>query len=96
MVSGMQKTKFGQSDKWIEIRTEFDGKMVNLYIIDSGIGIDEEIAEKIMTPFFTTKDIGKGTGLGLSISKGIIEAHHGSFELVSSSENTMFKISLPR
>jgi two-component system sensor histidine kinase HydH len=42
---------------------------------DEGVGISEEIAEKIWDPFFTAKE--KGTGLGLGIVKKIIETHQG-------------------
>jgi PAS domain S-box-containing protein len=83
--------------KWIEINSELntDKKKVKLSIIDSGNGIPEEIIEKIMQPFFTTKEIGKGTGLGLSISKGIIETHNGNFYFNKLSKNTSFIIELP-
>lgn len=42
---------------------------------DSGKGLDEQTAEKIFTPFFTTKP--HGIGLGLSLSRSIVEAHEG-------------------
>ena len=40
-------------------------------ITDSGIGIREEILNKIFNPFFTTKEM--GSGLGLAISKRIMD-----------------------
>jgi len=64
-------------------------------VTDSGKGIPEEIASKIMQPFFTTKEVGKGTGLGLSISSGIISEHGGSLSLDRDSKNTSFIIQLP-
>ena len=54
---------------------------VTVHFKDSGQGIDEEIIDKIWSPFFTTKD--KGTGLGLGIVKNIIEAHGGKIEIVN-------------
>lgn len=84
------------SDRWIEFRTEADGQYVHIYVTDSGGGISQDLADKIMEPFFTTKELGKGSGLGLSISKGIIESHNGTFALVKESAHTTFKISLPR
>jgi C4-dicarboxylate-specific signal transduction histidine kinase len=48
--------------------------------MDNGVGIPENIANKIFQPFFTTKEIGVGTGLGLSISSGIIKDHGVSYQ----------------
>lgn len=85
-----------QQDKWIEVELkDLDGYIV-LDVTDSGKGIPDEVAEKIMQPFFTTKDVGKGTGLGLSISKGIIESHKGRFRLDRKCANTKFSILLPK
>jgi PAS domain S-box-containing protein len=50
-----------------------DGIVVR--IKDNGIGIDEDLQQKILMPFFTTK--AEGMGMGLSISRSIIEAHNG-------------------
>ncbi len=65
-------------------------------VIDSGQGITKEIAEKMMNPFFTTKEVGKGTGLGLSISKSIIDKHQGKIYLDTGSSNTKIVIELPK
>ena len=55
------------SDKsaWIEISYEVTGTRLIIKVTDSGRGIPEKIAEKIMQPFYTTKAVGQGTGLGL-------------------------------
>lgn len=66
-------------EKWVKISVKESDETVFIYVVDSGFGISEEVREKMMMPFYTTKEIGKGTGLGLSISKGIIEAHQGKF-----------------
>lgn len=82
-------------EKWIKIETENFNNHLLIRIIDSGAGISSEIQDKIMQPFFTTKEIGKGTGLGLSISKGIIENHQGTFRINSKYHNTCFEILIP-
>lgn len=81
--------------KWIRLACKQKGDFAELSITDSGFGIPTEIADKVMDPFFTTKEIGKGTGLGLSISKGLIESHGGSLEINRNSKNTCFMIRIP-
>ena len=49
-------------------------------IIDNGMGIEENIKEKIFSPFFTTKPPGKGTGLGLNIIQKIILKYGGEIK----------------
>jgi signal transduction histidine kinase len=77
------------------VETLREGDHVHLRISDSGPGIPEQLAQRIMEPFFTTKEVGKGTGLGLSISKNIIETHKGQFTLDRSAPHTTFVITLP-
>ena len=83
------------ADKWVSVEVTNQGDKVRIVVTDSGQGISKEVADKIMQPFFTTKEVGKGTGLGLSISKGIIEEHHGQFTYDASSKNTRFILELP-
>jgi two-component system NtrC family sensor kinase len=52
-------------------------------VTDNGTGIDEEHINKIMLPFYSTKEEGKGTGLGLSISYEIIRDMGGKIEIES-------------
>ena len=85
-----------QSDKWIKIVVNDNDPNIEINIIDSGNGIPMDIQEKIMQPFFTTKDLGKGTGLGLSISLGIIHSHQGKIFIDNDSSNTKFTIILPK
>ncbi|RJQ50062.1 MAG: hybrid sensor histidine kinase/response regulator [Nitrospiraceae bacterium] len=54
---------------------------VQIIFHDRGTGIPEEIRDKIMDPFFTTKPGSDGTGLGLSISHGIISDHKGFLKI---------------
>lgn len=73
---------------------ELKSSYVELKIIDSGSGIDENIAKKIFDPFFTTKNIGRGMGLGLSVAYGIASDHGGNLFL-SPSQHTSFVLQLP-
>ena len=69
---------------------------VVIEICDTGKGFDGSTAEKIFTPFFSTKKPGQGTGLGLSISLTIIESHGGIIEARSEpGKGAAFTIRLP-
>ena len=82
-------------DRWIEIKTLHHEDYVDIQVTDSGPGIDKNVLNKIMLPFFTTKPLGKGTGLGLSITKKIIEEHKGFLIYDHESINTRFVVRLP-
>jgi signal transduction histidine kinase len=85
----------GLQEKWIRVTISKNASTAFIRITDSGQGIKPGIQEKIMQPFFTTKQVGKGTGLGLSISKGMIESHHGILWFDKDSQHTSFVIELP-
>jgi C4-dicarboxylate-specific signal transduction histidine kinase len=80
---------------WIEISATRFKNDIQIRITDSGHGIPPHIANRMMEPFFTTKDVGRGTGLGLAISRGIIEDHRGRLFYDQDSSNTSFVIVLP-
>jgi len=72
------------------------GTTVVATVSDTGMGIPDDIMEKIFNPFFSTKDAHKGTGLGLAITYGIIEDHSGSVEVKTRLKiGTTFLISIP-
>jgi len=83
-------------ERWIKIQIVNNQTDLRFIISDSGGGISPEIADKIMHPFFTTKNMSKGTGLGLSISLAIIKDHNGQLVLDKSAKNTTFVITLPK
>jgi PAS domain S-box-containing protein len=71
-----------------------DGRL-QLQFQDNGLGMPEEVRQKIFEPFFSTKGA-HGTGLGLSVSYSIMERHEGSISVVSQpGEGTIFTIDLP-
>ncbi len=79
----------------IFIRVEKERALYRIEFEDTGCGISEENANKLLEPFFTTKQ--KGSGLGLSIVKKIIEAHGGMIDIQSrEGEGTKITVRLPR
>ena len=71
--------------------------MVQIDVIDTGVGIAEADLSSIFDPFFTSKEVGIGTGLGLTVSHGIIEKHGGRIEVRSQvGAGTTFSVFLVR
>ena len=67
-----------------------------LEVEDTGSGMAPEVVSLIFEPFFTTKSSEHGTGLGLSVVHGIVTAHGGTIDVVSSpGTGTCFRITLP-
>jgi two-component system, NtrC family, sensor kinase len=74
-----------------------DQQSVTVRIKDNGIGMTDDVKQKIFEHLFTTKGVGKGTGLGLAIARQVIvDKHHGTLNCVSSPGNgTEFIIEIP-
>ena len=73
------------------------GDYVRLTIVDRGTGIPREHLEKVLEPFFTTKEVGKGSGLGLSMVYGFAKQSNGAFRLDSEAgKGTTAELWLPR
>ncbi|HEY9873726.1 MAG TPA: ATP-binding protein, partial [Candidatus Obscuribacterales bacterium] len=70
---------------------------VQIRIVDNGLGMTEEVRQRLFDPFFTTKSVGKGTGLGLSISYQIVvEKHKGKLQCISApGQGAEFLIKIP-
>ncbi|MBK8043420.1 MAG: GHKL domain-containing protein [Haliscomenobacter sp.] len=80
----------------LRITTKKEAQTMTMVVEDNGPGIPDEIKDKIMQPFFTTKKGTEGTGLGLSISHDIVKAHGGSLNVeIKESEGSAFVIQLP-
>jgi two-component system sensor kinase FixL len=79
----------------ITIETKLgEDNCVRVSVSDQGIGLTEDIAEKIFDSFFTTKVT--GTGIGLSISRSIITAHGGILNYSPNQEDGVtFYFTLP-
>ena len=61
-----------------------------LDVVDSGLGLSEDIAERLFEPFVTTES--KGTGLGLYIARELCESNQASLQLVEREHGCRFRI----
>jgi signal transduction histidine kinase len=73
------------------------GDYVRLIIRDTGIGMSEQVRQRAIDPFFTTKPPGQGTGLGLSMTFGYVRQSNGHLMIDSRpGEGTTITILMPR
>jgi CheY-like chemotaxis protein len=82
------------ADNWADLPP---GDYVLLTVADTGTGISAADLEKVMEPFYTTKEMGKGSGLGLSMVYGFAKQSNGAFRLRSQlGSGTTAELWLPR
>lgn len=81
----------------VEIHVYRKAKELYIAIKDNGIGMTDEVKQRLFETFFTTKPTGQGTGLGMYITRNIIEnKHHGRIEFDSQAgEFTTFTLIIP-
>ncbi|MEH1941976.1 MAG: response regulator [Nostoc sp.] len=96
---GRSFTDIEMKPNLITVKTELsnDSQLVNIRIQDNGIGMRDDVKEKIFEHLYTTKAVGKGTGLGLAIAHQIVVEKHGGAIAVNSTlgDGTEFIITLP-
>jgi PAS domain S-box-containing protein len=72
------------------------GNFIRLAIKDSGEGIAPEIMDRILEPYFTTKDIDEGLGMGLAVVYGIVKKFDGAIRIKSEpGKGTMVEVLFP-
>jgi signal transduction histidine kinase len=77
---------------WVQSQVDDSGDVL-VSVRDSGIGLGSE-ADRVFTPFFTTK--ANGMGMGLSISRSLIESHGGRlWATPNDPHGTVFSFTLP-
>ena len=94
-----QKAKTAGRDykPMVEVNSSVTDGQIIINVKDNGNGIPENIKDKIMQPFFTTKPTGEGTGLGLSLTYDMVVKGHGGSMQVNSveGEGSEFIIHIP-
>jgi len=79
----------------ITVRARAEGGDVRLEVADTGIGMPDDVRQRCLEPFFSTKGQ-HGTGLGLSMVHTIVEQHGGTLEVESEpGRGTSFIMRLP-
>ncbi len=90
-----ERTVKGEARIVLGTRLLGDGR-VAVEIKDTGVGIEEDVRQRLFEPFFTTKAGDRGTGLGLFVSLGIVSGFGGNIEVESRiGEGTTVRILLP-
>ncbi|HSF45298.1 MAG TPA: ATP-binding protein, partial [Chitinophagaceae bacterium] len=91
----------GQEDVSDSLREELNlngEEYVNIYVLDNGIGFDEQYHDKIFGIFQRLEKTNyKGTGIGLAIAKKIVDNHKGIIKATSQpGKGAKFNILLPK
>ena len=96
LLQNAQDALMGQEDPRITLDVRADDDWMVLRVADNGPGFDEQLAARIFTPYFTTKQTKGGTGLGLAIAHRVITDHGGQIEARSvPGEGAVFTVRLP-
>lgn len=78
-----------------DARGEAPGRLIQLIVSDTGIGMDEHTRSRCLDPFFTTKGE-RGTGLGLAMVYGAMQRHGGDIDVTSTvGRGTRVTLSFP-
>jgi len=81
----------------LTLRTQnVDNDWIEVVVEDTGCGMSQDVLDRALDPFFTTKEEGKGTGLGLSMVHSTVKAHRGMMEIQSRpGQGTCVRIRFP-
>ena len=83
-------------DNSIQVSTRMEGGEVVIAVTDTGVGIGDEIIDRIFDPFFSTKSQDQGMGLGLSICCNLVRRMGGRLEVDSQvGEGSTFRVVIP-
>ena len=92
LINGIEAT--GWSGE-VRVETRTNNGSVEISVSDTGCGVPDDEMERILQPFYSTKET--GTGLGLAISSRIVEAHKGKLHITSRvGQGSTFVVEIPR
>ncbi len=88
--------KYNEPGTKITLKVSKENGKVKIAVSDNGVGIPDEYADKIFTPFYRADNREGGSGLGLAIVKRIVELHEGEIAYISDGEpGCRFLIDIP-
>ena len=92
--------KYNSEEGWVRVTLDADHKFFYLKVADSGIGIPEEVQDRIFDRFYRvdkarSRETG-GSGLGLAITRNVVLMHKGAIKLSSKEgEGSTFTLRIP-
>lgn len=92
--------KYNTEEGWVRVTVDADHKFFYLKVADSGIGIPEDMQDRIFDRFFRvdkarSRETG-GSGLGLAITRNVVLMHKGAIKLTSKEgEGSTFTVRIP-
>lgn len=92
--------KYNMEEGWVRVTLDADHKFFYIKVADSGIGIPEEVQDRIFERFYRvdkarSRETG-GSGLGLAITRNVILMHRGAVKLTSrEGEGSTFTVRIP-
>ncbi len=67
---------------------------MHIRVTDDGVGIPDDVLQRIYEPFFSTKET--GTGMGMAIVHSLVTMHGGTIEIDTTPHGTRFDITVPQ
>lgn len=94
-IQAMEEDSTALEDRVLTLRVrQAHPQWVSFSVIDRGPGIAPEVAQRLFTPFYTTR--AEGMGLGLSLCRTVIEQHGGALDHAAvQPRGTEFRFTLP-
>ena len=94
-IDALEEARVDQPEIRVSMGENLAGTEVWVRVADNGLGIDEDVRDRIFDPFYTSRK--EGTGLGLALCRKIVDNHGGSIEVETvSGEGTEFILTFPR
>jgi signal transduction histidine kinase len=94
-IDALEEARIEEPEVRVSLGENLAGTEVWVCVADNGLGIAENVRDRIFDPFFTSRK--DGTGLGLALCRKIVDNHGGSIEVeTTSGEGTEFVLVFPK